>query len=118
MFIVASPRGSLCNFFLFEERTKVHSFLFEREKTLRFRLNQIRIQSILKLSRAGSTQTSLLKPPSTQQIKSNHNISSSSSYPVYPAHSELRPGSGEGKTAATHNHKGNRGQRSPSTRRR
>ena len=44
------------------------------------------------------------------------NGSSSSSYPVYPAHRKLRPGSGEGKTAATHTHKGERGQRSPPTR--
>ena len=45
---------------------------------------------------------------------------SSSSYSVYPAHrkKKLWTGSGEGKTAATHTHKGERGQRSPPARER
>ncbi|CAO2822288.1 unnamed protein product [Amaranthus hypochondriacus] len=36
---------------------------------------------------------------------------SSSSYPGYPAHRKLWTGSGEGRTAATHTHKGKHGQK-------
>ena len=45
-------------------------------------------------------------------------ILSSSSYPVYSALRKLRLGSGEGRTAAIHTHKGERRQRSPPTRER
>ena len=45
-------------------------------------------------------------------------FSSSSSYPVYPAHRKLWTGSGEGRTTATHTHKDERGQRSPPARER
>ena len=56
-------------------------------------------------------------------IKKSHDesssSSSSSSYPVYSVLRKLRPGSREeGRTATTHTHKGEHGQRTPPTRER
>ena len=51
-----------------------------------------------------------------QEYKISYDISSSS-YLVYPAHrKKLWTGFGEGRTATTHTHKGERGQMSPPAR--
>ena len=52
------------------------------------------------------------------RFRRGNDRSSSLSYSVYPTYRKLRSGFEEGKTATTHTHKGERGQRSPPTRER